>query len=55
MEFEKAVRLLEKYDAEVPVLASTERLGEPRRFVLIKTFAEAPAGRKPKPARGPRR
>ena len=41
MEFEKAVRLLEKYDAEVPVLASTERLGEPRRFLLRTTYVEA--------------
>ena len=41
MEFERAINLLETSDAtEVPVLASTERLGEPRRFLLTKTFTE---------------
>ena len=39
MEFERAINILDSTDAaEVPVLASTERLAEPRRFLLTKTF-----------------
>ena len=41
MEFERALVLLSKTkNAEVPVLASVYGQPEPRRFVLMKTFAE---------------